>query len=251
MPPDTRPHGAQFSDTALTAIADAIKRYPSLRGSPPRVLDPFAGVGNIFRLADMVTNLDIVAVELEPEWAHAHRDTLVGDATHLDGFSDESFDYVITSPAFGNRLADGYDGRGQCRRCAGTGTVDNALCVRCGGAGFDQSKRHSYRIWLGRPLNEANGGAYHWGEAYRDLHRRAWREAYRLLRPNGFLMVDIKDHIRSFQWQAVPEWHLGAAVKIGFSFAEDVTYVADGIRHGTNHGARDDVAHLLILSKGD
>jgi SAM-dependent methyltransferase len=252
MPPETRPHGAQFSDAALAVITDAIKRYPTrLRDTPLRVLDPFAGVGGIFRLTETIPDLDVVGVELEPEWAHAHRETLVGDATHLDGFPDESFDLVITSPAFGNRLADSYDGHGQCRRCAGAGTVNSELCVRCGGAGVDQSKRHTYRIWLGRPLHDANGASYQWGEVYRDIHRRAWREAYRLLRDGGFLMVDVKDHRRSFQWQAVPEWHLGAAVKIGFTFAEDVTYVADGIRHGTNHEARDDVAHLLILSKGD
>lgn len=88
-------HPAKFTDVILATIAD------QLYGVTGRVLDPFAGTGRIHRLAR--PDLETVGVEIEPEWAAQHPNTVVGDALHLP-FPDESFDAICTSPTYGNRM---------------------------------------------------------------------------------------------------------------------------------------------------
>src|SRR5712692_2421523 len=98
--------GARFSPDILEAIAELVGDLP--RSS--RVLDPFAGVGGVHALG-----FDSVGVELETEWATQHPRTIVANALALP-FAPGTFDAVITSPAYGNRLAD----RDMRPSCAGT-----------------------------------------------------------------------------------------------------------------------------------
>ena len=105
----------------------------------------------------MSWDLETVGVELEPEWADLHPDTFVGNALALK-FDDADFDAVVTSPTYGNRLADHHNAK-------------------------DGSVRRSYTHDLGRQLQEDNSGAMHWGPKYRDFHRKAWIEAKRVIRP--------------------------------------------------------------------
>lgn len=51
----------------------------------PKVLDPFAGTGRIHELPN-----ETVGVEIEPEWAALHPDTICGSALELP-FDDGSF----------------------------------------------------------------------------------------------------------------------------------------------------------------
>jgi tRNA G10 N-methylase Trm11 len=93
-----------------------------------RVLDPFAGTGRIHELENWT-----VGVEIEPEWATMRDGTIVANALNLP-FRDASFDAVVTSPTYGNRLADHHDAR-------------------------DSSRRHSYKHDLGRDLHSENSRA--------------------------------------------------------------------------------------------
>ncbi len=165
-------HPARYPIGLLPLLAEAV---------PPdqfnRVLDPFAGTGRIHDLPNETTG-----VEIEPEWAELHPNTLVGDATNLP-FHDGEFDAIVTSPTYGNRLADTYDAP-------------------------DPENRHSYRIDLGRDLTDGSSAGLQWGDAYRDLHRLAWAEAVRVLRPGGRFVLNIKDHIRGGQRQHVAGWHV-------------------------------------------
>lgn len=93
-------HPAIFSDAILPVLARMLG--PEHR----RVLDPFAGVGRIHELRGLVDwELVTIGVEIEPEWATVHTDTQVGNALALP-FASGVFDAVITSPTYGNRLAD-------------------------------------------------------------------------------------------------------------------------------------------------
>lgn len=143
----------------------------------PRVLDPFAGTGRIHELPN-----DTVGIEIEAEWAQLHPDTILGDATDLS-FEDASFDAIVTSPTYGNRLADLYDAP-------------------------DPENRHSYRIDLGRDLSPGSSAGLQWGDAYRQIHEAAWAEAVRVLRPGGRFVLNIKDHIRGGERQHVSGWHI-------------------------------------------
>ena len=128
-------HPAKFSK-AILAVLDTLVDPDWL------VLDPFAGVGGVHRLG-----VRTVGVELEWEWAVESRGTVVGDALNLP-FPDQCFDAIVTSPTYGNRLADHHNAR-------------------------DGSVRHSYTHDLGRKLHSHNSGVLHWGPEYRAFHLRA------------------------------------------------------------------------------
>ena len=194
------PHPAKFSPYLLVPLlemledaADGIAGADHARYADLELLDPFAGVGTIHDLADQI-GIRSTGVELEKEWADQHPRTYVGDATRLP-FPRHSFDIVATSPPYGNRMADSYDGR-------------------------DGSRRHTYRIDLGRPLTPDSAAGLQWGNDYRSTMAAAWNEAYRVLRPGGRLVLNIADHVRSGQRQFVPEWHSSALEVIGFEFLE-------------------------------
>jgi hypothetical protein len=143
----------------------------------PKVLDPFAGTGRIHQLPN-----ETIGIEIEPEWAALHDDTICASALALP-FDNHSFDAIVTSPTYGNRLADaGY-----------SATPD---------------RRHSYTFDLGRKLSDENSGGMYWGGRYRTFHETAWAEANRVLRSGGRFVLNIKDHIKLHERQFVTGWHV-------------------------------------------
>lgn len=177
------------------------------------VLDPFAGIGRVHELATATRRT--IGVEIEAEWAATHPRTLHGDATALP-FPDAFFDAVATSPAYGNRMADSYDGR-------------------------DGSRRHTYRLSLGRPLSIGSGAGLQWGESYRDLHRRAVAEMVRVARPGAVILVNAKDHVRAGEVQHVVEWWATTLEMTGATHERTVEVDSGGLRHGANRQPRPEV----------
>jgi tRNA G10 N-methylase Trm11 len=206
-------HPAKFSSGVLEAVVSVLGDRPNLR-----VLDPFAGVGTIHRLAYRT-----VGVEIEPEWAGADPKTIVGDATALP-FADASFDAIVTSPCYGNRMADHHEAK-------------------------DPSRRHTYRHCLGRPLSANSAGSLQWGEAYQDLHRRAWQEAFRVLRHEGLCLVNVSDHIRAGLRQRVVDWHLSTLIETGFLVETVLSVPTPRLRHGANAHLRVDDEKLLVVRR--
>lgn len=195
-------HPAKFSEPIIEHVA---RTLPLFLPPPAWVLDPFAGVGGVHRLHDF--GYMTMGVELEPEWASANAYTSVGDATDL-GFGDATFDAIVTSPCYGNRMADHHNAK-------------------------DGSKRHTYKHALGRDLHWNNAGAMQWGAAYRVLHFEAWYEAMRVLRPGGVFVLNIKNHYRKRQLQKVTEWHL--RVLLNELSVEQIDRIpTSGNRHGAN-----------------
>lgn len=258
-------HPAKFSSPVLPEISAALDAYARRSTTPPRgrprgapggrvprlrVLDPFAGTG----LIHTIDQHDTWAVEIEPEWATMHPRTIVGDATVLP-FPKASFDAVATSPTYGNRLADQYDGRGTCRACKGDGlrhkmgvTYLDQACERCGGEGRDNSKRYTYRLALGRPLHPRNTGRMQWGPAYWHMHWSAWVEARRVLRPGGLMALNISNHYRGKELMPVVGWHRARLQELGFVYRGSVEIETRRMRHGANHDARDESEHLLTFT---
>ena len=171
-------HPAKFSEPIVEVLRDLVPKG--------RVLDPFAGTGRIHWLASDATQT--VGVEIEPEWATLDPRTIVGDALHLP-FEDRSFDGIITSPVYGNRMSDHHDAK-------------------------DDSRRNTYKHTLGRDLHPNNSGQLHWGPKYRDFHLTAWGEAVRVLKPGGKFVLNISDFIKKGEVVPVSEWHVETLVNV-------------------------------------
>jgi SAM-dependent methyltransferase len=207
-------HPAVFSEPILPILADLLEGYPL-------VLDPFAGTGRIHQLADL--GWDTVGVEIEPEWAHLHPRTRVGNALVLD-FGAGAFDAIATSPTYGNRMADHHKA-------------------------YDPQTRRTYTHDLGRQLHSANSGAMQWGDEYRAFHQQAWLEAVRVLRHGGRFVLNIKDHIRDGRWADVTGWHVATLVELGLTVAAVRPVVTGGFRMGANSPERVDAELVIALDR--
>lgn len=267
-------HPAAFPNYLLAAIELHLTAERRALGRPLKILDPFAGLGRIHELPKRLGAT--VGVEIEPEWAELRRGTIIGDATALPAEWARSFDAVATSPCYGNRMSDHHEAKDSCAVCQGTGagwtregcadapflcpdchdtacacggyaTVMRAhnkacpdcrerLCSGCGGTGL--SRRYTYRHALGRPLSERNAGQMQWGDGYRQLHAEAWAEARRVLRPDGLMLVNVKNHIRAGVEQFVVEWHAQELARQGFEVEQIRGIEATGMLHGANRGTR-------------
>ena len=214
--PPKKEHPAPFSDAILDKVAEKVQGVGT-------VLDPFAGTGRVHELRERAGVTNTIGVELEPEWAAKHPDTVEGNALDLP-FDDESVDAIATSPTYGNRMADHHEAS-------------------------DDSVRLTYKHTLGRDLHEDNSGAMQWGDEYREFHLKAWAESARVLKPGGTFVVNVKDHIRDGLKQKVVAWHINAVQSIGMVL-EDVDAISTrGLMAGENHGQRTLVEWVFTFRK--
>lgn len=184
----------------MPVLASLVRQEQRRLGRPVRILDPFAGVGRVHRLAvpDLV---ETVGIELEPEWAACHPDTICADSlAHMRDVTAPGqfrwYDLVVTSPCYGNRLADQHDAQ-------------------------DGSTRRSYRHDLGRPLSEGSSAGMQWGKAYWTFHAEAYRLIRGVLRqpdgddPGGLLLLNVSNFYRHKAEVPAVTWHRGACYGAG------------------------------------
>jgi len=195
------PHPATYSDALLDTLRELLEEHHD--GVGRRIVDPFAGTG---RIHELQPGWATIGVELEPEWAGLHADTICGDSRLLEDLlhGHRPVDAIVTSPAYGNRLADSYDA-------------------------YDPQARRSYSIDLGRPLTDGNGAGLQWGDEYRTLHERVWEECSWLLRSGGLLLLNCKDHQRAGRVEAVTGWHVRTLVGLGLAVIDVRTLPAAGL----------------------
>lgn len=266
---DVPPHPAKFSRKILDAIEEIVAReWEHLGGEhaphPVKIIDPFAGVGLVHRLADhpvMGHRYETVGIELEPEWAAADPRTLVGDALSLP-FETGSFHAGVTSPCYGNRMADHHEARDPCKACSGEGTiervatpdeVDNGYelgiafdrCSTCRGTGL--SKRNTYRHQLGRMPTPGSTAVLPWGPTYKALHRKAWDELVRVVIEDGLLVVNVSNHMILDEEQEVVEWHLNEFLVRGCRLVEARRVKTPRNGQGANGDVRVDGELVLVL----
>lgn len=209
-------HPAKFSPEVLTAIVKSL---------PPRArtwwaLDPFAGIGTIHSLPG-----NTVGIEIEEEWASEHPDTIWGDCLEVMRlYPDKSWDAIITSPCFGNRLADNHNAQ-------------------------DPSKRITYRHVLGRKPDPKSSATMQWNKKYRDFHEKVWAEGVRILKPNGLFVLDISDHIRKGQIQPVTAWHLRTLLDLNLHVKDIQNVPTHRMGFGANRDLRVPFEHVITLSK--
>lgn len=207
-------HPAKYTDALLPVFA-------SMLAGNEHLLDPFGGTGKIYSLLRWHPNLIIDAVEIEKEWAELDSRITLGDALNLQ-WDDDTFDAVVTSPCYGNRMADSYHAK-------------------------DASKRHTYRTALGRELSEGSAGMLQWGRRYRHFHIQAWKESRRVLRGKGKFILNIKDHVRAGVVQKVTAWHIETLRLMGFEVVDHKKVPVPSMRHGQNANKRIEFESVIKL----
>jgi len=210
-------HPARFSDPILNTIADHVD-------GAQVILDPFAGTGRVHELRYRANVTETIGIEIEPEWADKHPDTRLGDALDLGaaGIEAASVDQIVTSPTYGNRMADHHDAK-------------------------DDSVRNTYKHTLGRDLNDNNSGQMQWGPEYRDFHRRAWAQAVAALKPGGRFTVNIKNHVRAGEVQRVVEWHIDTLMhEFGLHMLAMDIVGTRGLAAGANDNVR--TSHEFVIT---
>lgn len=267
-------HPATFSAEVLPHLAAALDQViaagPYLTG-PVRGLDPFAGEGLKFHaLADPYDTdlLELVGVELEPEWAANHPRNIVADSTRLP-FDDQSFDIAVTSCCYGNRMADDHDNRDACATCGGSGCKvadclaghpddgqDHGPCPVCKGTGL--SRRNTYKHRLGRPLTKGTAANLRFvrgrrGDKYRRIHVGVWAEVHRVLRPHAPFVLNVSNYRETVGDQLVEhrvvEWHIDHLLRNGFTLDAIVPIPTRRNRQGANGDTRADQEFVLHLRK--
>jgi hypothetical protein len=210
-----RQHPAKYSESLMPVLA----RILSTR---KRILDPMAGSGKVFELRNSLPDAQIFAGEIEPEWA-IMSEAMVANALHMP-WASGVFDAVVTSPTYGNRMADHHNAR-------------------------DGSRRITYTHVLGRKLHTDNSGAMQWGSEYRHFHRMVWAEVYRVLARRGIFVLNCKDHYRGGILQEVTKWHISAVEALGFRTRYHELVQCPGMRFGENHQSRVDYESVIVFLK--
>ncbi len=218
--PPKKDHPAPFSDPILEMIAKHV-------GPVGTVLDPFAGTGRVHELRERAGVGRTIGVEIEPEWAAKHPDTIEGNALDLASIVEPgSVDAIATSPTYGNRMADHH----------------NAT---------DDSVRLTYKHTLGHDLAVDNSGAMAWGDEYREFHRKAWQGSVTALKAGGTFTLNIKNYFRKDEEQHVAAWHLQTLWDLGMTLEKISIVGTRGIAAGANNEIRADGEFVATFRKGE
>lgn len=212
-------HPAKFSNPIIDAILETLGDLPLVGDA---ILDPFAGVGKgVQALRD--AGFEAFGVEIECEWARQCPWVFCADFFDwAKGAWPGVYAAAVTSPTYGNRMADHHNTR-------------------------DASKRNTYRHTLGRELSPNNSGGMQWGDDYRHFHEGAWNELRRLVRRDGFFLLNISDHIRKGEVIPVTDWHVSTCERLGWRKIDEKPIATQRQRHGANGEKRVECEWLITF----
>jgi hypothetical protein len=255
-------HPAKFSAGFIDIFRALLTQYlyTPWKYPEPLVFDPFAGVGTIHQLRPEFMTY---GYEIEPEWAVMSQFTICGDSTDLPAAWNNTFAAVVTSPTYGNRMADHHE-PGGCTTCGGLGYIEidtttlgsvqferrRDECPKCNGTGKESSKRNTYRHTLGRPLSDNNTGQFQYSQArYYELHEAVYTQCWRVIEPDGLMIVNVSNHIRQGEEVNVCSMHQQILKDIGFTLVtrQQVTTPRNGF--GQNGQLRVDHEMIYVYRK--
>lgn len=219
----TQTHCAKFSTELFTTIHEFI-------GSRPRIYDPMAGTGE--RLRQMYPNAILHGSEIEPEYAAVSDWIVARDLRDYHGRHKA----IVTSPPYGNRMADQYLGT----------PAERALRAETG----KKPRRNSYAIDLGRPVTEGSPAGLQWGERYRETMSDIWRHIItKNMEIDGVLVVNVASHFRDGQYQPVAEWTADVITEI-LVCAKMRFIPTPGLRDGQNSESRVGGEMVYLFEEG-
>lgn len=108
---------------------------------------------------------------------------------------------------------------------------------------------HRHRQATGRGLHKDNAGLLHWGPTYRDFHTRAWKQAIRVLRPGGRMILNCKNFLIRGQEQKVTEWHIQVLQRLGLHVDQWLGVQCPGMRCGANSKQRLALESVVVFRK--
>ena len=230
--PESRAHPATYTKGLLPIFADIIATHLEHDFGATKILDPMAGEGSIFDLRDELhrrnrRGIIIEASDVHP-WHHGRRDhrgdrlVQTADATALE-WDDEDFDVIVTSPPYGNRMAD-------------------KLSV-------DGDHRHTYADRRGEDAGPTDTSGMQWGNAYRTTMATIWAELFRVLRGDGLLILNCKDHIRDGHYIDVTGFNAGALVRLDLVPVATRFLVTPGVQGVENADARTPGEYVIAFRK--
>lgn len=252
-------HPATFSKAIMRELHAMTISEVDRVGHDVAVLDPFAGVGTIHELPAGDERVNTFGIEIQPEWAAVHPQTMcmsVLDFPQKWGDS-EGFDMLVTSPCYGNRMADSHDAQDQCRSCGGDGFVRDQKppdfarvpCTACKGSGLTLRNTYTHALQRSgaKPVeSDDNAAVMQWGAQYRDFHERAWAACDSVLLPGALVLLNVKNHVRRNEVQRVVEFHLNSWLRLRYTIEEARPITTRGLAYGANADVR--TPHELILA---
>lgn len=207
-----RVHPATYPKVTQKTLADILNTL-----GVSDVLDIFGGIGKIGLVKNYGYKGKVSANEIEPSWRGVPTEKLqrenkvdvstIGDSRNLN-IPDNSVGAIVTSPTYGNLMG-----------------------LR------SPSKKDSYTAFAGGRLQEGNTGGEVWGPNYEKLHREVYDEAFRVVKPGGYFILNMKDKPvtaadQKNNWipkrgstvkvengvMKATDWHIKALEEVGFEF---------------------------------
>ena len=213
-------HPAKYTDALIPYFYEEVKNCSN-------ILDPFAGTGKIATIKDLGYNGTIYANDIERDWLEPN---IYGcdyitfqDSEYLD-YEEGFFDAIVTSPTYGNRMADHHKAK-------------------------DGSRRITYTHCLGKELQSGNTGQMHFGEKYCDKHKKIYAHLFKLLKPEGKLVLNISNFIRRGEEVDVTKWTLETLQDVGFVLVDIIKVNTPRMRFGSNANKRVEYESILIMKK--
>lgn len=199
-----------------------IERY-TLPGET--IADPMAGIGSVLFAATMQRH--VVAREIEPRWLDLLRENAAHITVHAGLFAGQidigqadarqpwgyQTDYIVFSPPYGNEASTTPNGRRMLPYRLLNPTVP-----------YDRRWQHLVK----HPTPGAMGAVtFHYGthpdqighfrgERYWQAMRLIYAQAYTSLRPHGYLVLIVKDHIREGKRVATATTTISLCEELGF-----------------------------------
>lgn len=219
----------------------------------------FRALGELrpMRLLDKLDSLDVAHRSIQPEYVRVVSVEDVGEQ-EIATITTSTGTYIgqgyLHHNTYGNRMADHHNNQDPCKKCEGTGKVTRVFspvrsevvdCRSCKGTGL--TLRHTYRHYYGEDLQPNNSGTLQWGPAYQAFHERAWASLTSVMKPGGYFILNVSDHIRNHRRQRVEAWHLKTLAGLGWNLVERERVSTPRQKHGANGEVRVASEGLFLL----
>lgn len=179
------------------------------------------------RLINKLDKLDVASRTLQAKKVRVVKVEKIG-VSDIQSIETSTGTYIgegyLMHNTYGNRMADHFNAK-------------------------DDSRRITYKHYLGRPLNERNSGRMQWGMKYRAIHTDVYHECARVLRDDGLFVLNMSNHIRKGEIVDVTGWHIHCLTELGFGVLEHRKIDTPRMGFGQNGKLRVPYESIIVFRK--